>query len=453
MRIIYLASDERLEHEFVQAREEGKSIAPLQHTWEVFLSHGPTVESKRARADELLDQIADVEIAPDRALREPSTLEAIRAARPPTTPRDAPPVSDAERYDRVLGGWLGRAAGCLLGKPVEKATRTGIRALLEANGSWPLDGYFTAHGIPDDLLERFPWNRYGGVESLRENLVAMPEDDDLNYTLLNLHVLETCGADFTPDDVLQTWLDTLPVLATFTAERVAYLNALTLHSPPETATHRNPYREWIGAQIRGDLWGWVCPGQPEKAAALAWRDASVSHVKNGIYGEMFVAAAVAAAFTAQQPLHAVYAGLEQIPAMSRLAEAIRYGLALPARVPTWEDAVDELYARYGHYHWVHTVNNTALLVAALAYGDGDFSRSICAAVMGGWDTDSHAATTGSILGTWLGAQHIPERWTAPLRNRIRTSLKGFDHSAFDDLARRTLAQEITVLPSPSPTQR
>ncbi len=32
--------------------------------------------------------------------------------------------------------------------------------------------------------------------------------------------------------------------------------------PPETALIRNPYREWIGAQIRADLWGWVSPAQP-----------------------------------------------------------------------------------------------------------------------------------------------------------------------------------------------
>jgi len=80
----------------------------------------------------------------------------------------------------------------------------------------------------------------------------MPEDDDTNYTLLALKLVEQYGRDFTPDDVAESWLMNLPLLHVCTAERVAYINLAQSLYPPQSASYRNPYREWIGAQIRGD---------------------------------------------------------------------------------------------------------------------------------------------------------------------------------------------------------
>ena len=125
----------------------------------------------------------------------------------------------------------------------------------------------------------------------------MPEDDDTNYTLIGLKLLEENGRDFTPEDVGDCWLRNLPIFHVCTAERIAYRNLVMCIEPPKSASYCNGYREWIGAQIRADIYGYVNPAKPREASAMAWRDASISHVKNGIYGEMWVAAMLAAAFT------------------------------------------------------------------------------------------------------------------------------------------------------------
>ncbi|MEC4571991.1 ADP-ribosylglycohydrolase family protein [Streptomyces sp. CMAA1738] len=343
---------------------------------------------------------------------------------------------------RLEAAWVGRAVGCLLGKPVEKLPLEGIRALARAAGNWPLDDWFTARGVPAELLAAHPWNRRSAATSLAENIDGMPEDDDLNYPLLNLRLLQRFGKAFTTADVARLWLDELPAGRTFTAERVAYRNLLLGLEPPATATHHNPFREWIGALIRADVHGWTNPGDPATAAAQAYRDAALTHTGNGVYAALFVAAATATAATGRADVHTcLRAGLAAVPPRSRLAEAIRFGVRAATEEAGFDPVVDRLHARYGHYHWVHAVPNTALIAAALTHADGDFTRSVCRAVSGGWDTDSNGATAGALAGLLAGSpDRIPHRWSAPLKNRLATTVPGFDGIGFDTLAHLT-AQE------------
>ena len=112
--------------------------------------------------------------------------------------------------------------------------------------------------------------------------------------MLGVALLERCGTGFDALDVAKIWLDYMPPGRIFTAERVAVRNLLEAYLPPETATRRNPFREWIGARLRVDAYGWAAPGDPVAAARMAWEDARVSHTANGVYAAMFMAAAHAA---------------------------------------------------------------------------------------------------------------------------------------------------------------
>jgi ADP-ribosylglycohydrolase len=352
----------------------------------------------------------------------------------------APPRASLE------AAWLGRAAGCLLGKPVEKLPLDGIRALARAAGNWPLRTWFTARGVPRDILDAHPWNRRSATTSLAENIDGMPEDDDLNYPLLNLLLLQRYGRDFTTADVARLWLDELPAGRTFTAERVAYRNLLSGVEPPDTARHHNPFREWIGALIRADVHGWTNPGDPGRAAEQAYRDAALTHTANGVYAAMFTAAAIAEAATGTRDVHAcLSAGLTVVPPGSRLARAVRHAVRLARTTPDFTVVVDELHAAHRDCHWVHAVPNTALIAAALTHADGDFGGSVCRAVSGGLDTDSNGATAGSIAGLLTGdPAGLPDRWTAPLKNRLATSVADFNGIGFDALAH--LTQRETVRP-------
>ena len=161
----------------------------------------------------------------------------------------------------------------------------------------------------------------------------------------------------------------------FTAERVAYRNLLEGVEPARAAVVGNPFREWIGAQIRTDAYGWAHPGDRTAAARLALVDARLSHTGAGVDGALWVAAMSAAALVLDDPVEAAVAGLEVISGRGAIARAVRFGLTLADA--ELDDALDALHAEYGDLHWVHAVNNTALTAYALTAPDfttGDRSR-------------------------------------------------------------------------------
>ncbi|MCX4822400.1 ADP-ribosylglycohydrolase family protein [Streptomyces sp. NBC_01142] len=478
LRLTWVQPEDLIGHELRQAREDGRDASRIRDRWvdaggrvaPPRAGASPTAASPALRdlAHELLDELAL--IPSPLAHDEPTELAAIVAAcpawpatrdpypgraddAPASTPpapgsREAPSSAPAagtgtgtgtEESHPLHAAWLGRAVGCLLGKPVEKLPLHAIRDLARATGNWPLHTWFTAKGLPAELAAAHPWNRRSAATSLAENIDGMPEDDDLNFPLVNLLLLQRHGRNFTTAQVGRLWLDELPAGRTFTAERVAYRNLLCGVEPPLTAHHRNPFREWIGAAIRADIHGWTHPGDPAAAARQAYRDATLTHTANGVYGAMFVAAALATAATRTADVHdALSAGLSVVPPHSRLARAVRLGIETARTERDFAQVADRLHAAYGTYHWVHVIPNAALLAAALTHADGDFTASICRAVSGGWDTDSNGATAGSLAGLIAGhPDALPDRWTAPLKNRLATSVTGFDGIGFDTLAHLT----------------
>ncbi len=436
MKISWLDLSDRIKYELEQREEEGNDVSELRAEWNALEDSSLNEENKKVFVEKFYQKIENFHFKIENQINEPSEwneiLQIINLK-----PDSFPSFTFEFIEDRILGGWLGRSAGCLLGKPIEKTPRSGIKELLTSNNTWPIKDYISGKGIPDSLLKKYPWNKHSGKESLKENIECMTEDDDMNYPMINLLVFEKFGEEFLTEHIIQAWMENFPPLSTFTAERVAYANTIAGLNPPETALIRNPYREWIGAQIRADFWGWISPGQPIRAAEFAWRDASLSHVRNGIYGEMFFASAVSLAFQYNDVKEIITKALEVIPPKSRFASAINFVLSLPVETQSWEETVDALYEKFGKYHWVHTINNAALVVAALISSKGDFKTAICNVVMGGWDTDSNGATVGSVMGTMIGAKNLPTKWTNPLNNKIRSSLKGFDNSLLSDLANRT----------------
>ena len=434
-----MVTEEYLREELRALDEEGFDVS--RPTAELAAIAGLRQDEAEQRRGQLAAALEGLPRRPDFGYDEPSDLEPIRRARPEGPRRLRARIGKRALADKTLGAWLGRAAGCLLGKPCEGWHRKAIEQALRAFGEWPLADYWpVVAAVPEGI-------RYRASDdpSLRQNITRMTRDDDMDYPILGLHILERHGPGFTTSQVGQEWLNCLPYACTYTAERVAYRNLVNGIEPPASASYRNPYREWIGAQIRADVLGWAAPGRPELAAEFAWRDAALSHTKNGIYGEMFFAALLATAFLEPDLHRLVEIGLSEIPRNCRLREAVLDTVQWCDRDSDWEATWERIAAKYGHYHGVHTINNAAVVVMGLLHGRGDFGRAIAIAVMGGWDTDCNGATAGSVMGTILGAKCLPGQWIDPLHDRISSIVTGFSDTRISALARRTGAVQQQVL--------
>ena len=423
--------------EIAQRRETGNDVAAIAAQ---FATTDPADAGALAALQAALDAL---EPDPAWPYEEPSALDGIVATLPSGDGEAGPRAID-RLEDRILGGWLGRIAGCNLGKPVEQGehwTTAHLRDYLERADAYPLLDYIPVlDPMPEGFLLRDNW-----TETTRGRVHGSARDDDIDYAILGLHLLEQHGDALRPDHVASAWLTYLPYLQVYTAERAVYRSLLRGVPATEAAGVDNPYREWIGALIRGDAFGWVHPGRPRAAALHAYQDAALSHVANGIYGEMWAAALVACAFTAPSARDAIVASLDHIPPRSRLHETVRDVLAIHASGASWDEAIEQIQRRYGHYSWVHTISNAALIAAGLLWGAGDYAATVGLTVQGGWDTDSNGATAGSVAGVLAGASALPANFVDPLEDRVRSALFGFDDSRISDLAARTTRLAKTSL--------
>ena len=424
-----------IEKELRQSMDEGKDVEKYAELARVIAQMDKT-PIREELADVFFRAVSEAPMRADYPYVEPNDLQSIRAARPKDIMTWQPPEKDDLLLSRFRGAWLGRVCGCLLGKPFECWARPNIERLLRSSNNFPAHRY-AAHS--ESLAIGINSSRAKGwIDLIGDH---SPSDDDTNYTALAAHIIETYGRDFTPDDVAEAWLRMQPVGAYCTAERVAFVNFIQGMRAPESATYKNPEREYIGAQIRGDYFGYINPGNPELAAEMAWRDACISHVHNGIYGEMFVAAMLAIAAVCDDLRTIVTEGLKQIPEKSRLYEDVGKVVRWYDEGVSCEECFDRIHEEWDEndfYRWSYTNSNAMVVAAALLYSEKDYSRAIALSVQTGFDTDCNGATVGSVLGLMLTDAGIDGQWTRPVCGRLRTDIQNMEHISLDEAAELTL---------------
>ena len=315
-------------------------------------------------------------------------------------------LKQKEIQDMMKGCWVGKNIGGVLGAPFE-----GKR------GIFPVDFY------TQDLS------------------MGPPPNDDLDLQIVWLAAGERYGRNVNASILAEYWLSY--IIPNWVEYGMGKANLRAGLEPPMCGEVDNPYKNSCGCFIRSEVWACLSPGHPEIAARYAYEDAIVDHAGEGMYGEIFFATLQSAAFIEKDIRKLIDIGLSYIPEESATAKAICKA------VECYDNQIDFYQARKEIHNTApgtfgiqgitldeipkegnegmkigepgfDAPENVAFTIAGLLYGEGDFEKSICLANSCGEDTDCTCATLGALLGILYGESGLPEKWKAPLDDKIAT---------------------------------
>jgi ADP-ribosylglycohydrolase len=316
--------------------------------------------------------------------------------------------------ERVYAGVLGKIIGVYLGRPFE---------------GWEHER------IISELGEIYYYVNERRDLPLKNNMLVVT-DDDISGTFTFLRALPDYGnsLNLTPAQIGQTWLNYIIERRTIlwwgglgnSTEHTAYLRLRDGISAPESgsiALNSKIVAEQIGAQIFIDGWAMVAPSDPELAADLARRAASVSHDGEAIYGAQIVAAMEAQAFVESDTNKLIDTAVSLIPKDSVIFRVIDDIREWHAEEKDWRKTRERIAESYGYHKYggnCHMVPNHALIIHALLHGEDDFQRSLMIVNTCGWDTDCNSGNVGCLLGikNGLAGIDVGPDWRGPVADRM-----------------------------------
>lgn len=290
-------------------------------------------------------------------------------------------------------------------------------------------GALSGLAIGDSLGDaaRKPENRANYGITTDFNKGASWSTDDTEFALLTAKTLIGCGGNLTSDIVVKAWLEDVAVQDEFKrggASEIEAANNLRKGIRPPLSGKYNAFHMSDGSAMRIGPVGIICAGDPERAAAMAEIDASVSHYRDGIWGAQAVAVAVSMAMVDATMEEIFDAIMKVIPeeswfhhAMNRAFEIVDN--ANGSILDAWMPLHDELYTS----SWATTAEALPSAFACLRMRNETFREGVVLAANFARDADTIGAVAGAILGAKYGASSIPAHWVEKTRYPTGTCLQ------------------------------
>ncbi|MFN8240772.1 MAG: ADP-ribosylglycohydrolase family protein [Bacteroidales bacterium] len=286
--------------------------------------------------------------------------------------------------DKIAGGWAGKMIGVTYGAPTE----------------------FRAQGKTfDDSIKWKPSDTRGSMWQ-----------DDIYVQLTFLMAMDKYGIDAPSKKFQELFAKAgYPLWHANMQARKNYYDSI--FAPASGLPENNLHADDIDFQIEADYIGFMCPGMPVTASAIADKIGRIMNYGDGLYGGIFVAALYSEAFFETNIDSVITKALRSIPPTSDYRRIIEDVIKLHKEYPAdWQKTWSELEAKWGDVDIcgagipfnIDAKLNGAYIIMGLLYGEGDPLKTLEISTRCGQDSDCNPSNALAVLGVIKGFSGLPD---------------------------------------------
>ena len=293
--------------------------------------------------------------------------------------------------DKIAGGWAGKMIGVTYGAPTEFRAQSKIYT---------------------DSIRWKPSDIKGSMWQ-----------DDIYVQLTFLMSMDKYGIDAPTKKYQEMFAKAgYPLWHANMQARKNYYDSI--FAPLSGSPEYNIHADDIDFQIEADYIGFMCPGMPQTASAIADKIGRIMNYGDGVYGGIFVGALYSAAYFESDIQKIIETALLSIPSGSDYYKIVKDVIKLHQQFPTdWQAAWKELEAKWGDVDICgagSTFNidaklNGAYIVIGLLYGEGDPLKTLEITTRCGQDSDCNPSNALAVLGVIKGFSGLPENMRAGVK--------------------------------------
>ncbi|AHM60762.1 ADP-ribosylglycohydrolase [Flammeovirgaceae bacterium 311] len=290
-------------------------------------------------------------------------------------------------------------------------------------------------GVQNGLQYEFkfieePGNVSGYVPALPEGAIT---DDDTDFEWVYIYTMQQQRQLKIPyQNIATLWKERINKNIWCSNRYARSLMDIDIDPPHTGNIALNPWAEFnISGQFLCETFGLIAPAMPQSASKIGLHYTNVAIDYEPAQTTQFFTSMIATAFVESDIIKILDAGVQATDTSSILpmlvADLKEWHRQYPQDWKHTRKLIEEKYSP--KTSWIRSNNgyelNSAGVVAALLYGEGDYARTMEFAYNFGWDADCNAATAGTILGTvkgykWMMSQgwQIVDRYQNTTRDNM-----------------------------------